>query len=107
MITVSARSGCLLPSSRFIHKMPSPSHARPMCCPSRELLGPVTAIAALEGLLVVAAGKSVEVHEWVSTSLSHVTVQAPCTAVDCCLPGSVTTCGRYLITNYHVARGGL
>ena len=31
----------------------------------RELLGPVTAISALDGLLVVAAGKSVEVHEWV------------------------------------------
>ena len=42
------------------------SHLIFICCPCRELLGPVTAIAALEGLLVVAAGKSVEVHEWVS-----------------------------------------
>ncbi len=74
--SLSAFTSVVRPWLASVKTIQSSGRLRSMRCHCRELLGPVTAIAALEGLLVVAAGKSVEVHEWVSTSLSHNYVKA-------------------------------
>ena len=57
--------------ARRTQHMPKSAQLSSLRRACRELLGPVTAISALDGLLVVAAGKSVEVHEWVRLRIAN------------------------------------